>query len=136
MPPPGSSAWSPVTACPPATGSPAYRAGSAGGFGRWRPPQQTAGLHAAFYYIVTLLLQLIPYSLTGGAGVNLGIAAFASESRTGYRGPRMPWLRIPYEAILDAGWIYLISLRCSRLRRFLNSRCESVRTELSVSFCV
>jgi hypothetical protein len=64
----------------------------------------------AFYYLLTLLLQLIPYSLTGGAGVNLGIAAFASASRTGYAGPRIRWLRIPYEAIRDAGWIYVISL--------------------------
>ncbi len=64
----------------------------------------------AFYYLVTLLLQLVPSSMVGGAGVNLGIAAFASESRTGYRGARMPALRIPYEAIRDAGWIYLGSL--------------------------
>lgn len=64
----------------------------------------------AFYYLVTLLLQLVPYSLTGGAGVNMGIAAFASEIRTGYEGSRMQWLRIPYEAIGDAGWIYMISL--------------------------
>ena len=63
--------------------------------------------YGAFYYLVTLLLQLVPYSLAGGAGVSMGIASFASESRTGYHGPRMPWLRIPYEAIRDAGWIYL-----------------------------
>jgi len=66
--------------------------------------------YEAFYYLVTLLLQLIPYSLTGGAGVSLGIAAFASERRTGYHGARMPWLRIPYEALRDAGWIYLLAL--------------------------
>ncbi|MGO9241497.1 MAG: hypothetical protein ACLQBJ_11870 [Bryobacteraceae bacterium] len=66
--------------------------------------------YEAFYYLVTLLLQLIPYSLAGGAGVSLGIAAFASERRTGYHGPRVPWLRIPYEALRDAGWIYVLSL--------------------------
>jgi hypothetical protein len=64
----------------------------------------------AFYYLVTMLLQLVPYSLAGGAGVNIGIAAFASENRTGYQGPRIQWLRIRYEAIRDAGWIYMISL--------------------------
>jgi hypothetical protein len=64
----------------------------------------------AFYYLTTLLLQLIPFSLTGGAGVNAGIASFANENRTGYHGPRVPWLRIPYEAMRDAGWIYLFSL--------------------------
>jgi hypothetical protein len=66
--------------------------------------------YEAFYYLMTLLLQLLPYSLTGGAGVNIGFAAFASSRRTGYRGPRMRWLQIPYEAIRDAGWIYLTSL--------------------------
>lgn len=66
--------------------------------------------YEAFYYLVTLLLQLIPYSLAGGAGVSMGIGAFAGERRTGYQGPRMPWLRIPYEAIRDAGWIYVMSL--------------------------
>jgi hypothetical protein len=64
----------------------------------------------AFYYLTTLLLQLIPFSLTGGAGVNVGIASFANENRSGYHGPRVPWLRIPYEAMRDAGWIYLFSL--------------------------
>jgi hypothetical protein len=64
----------------------------------------------AFYYLVTLLLQLVPYSLVGGAGVNLGIAAFAGIDRTGYTGPRMRLLQIPYEAIRDAAWVYVISL--------------------------
>lgn len=64
----------------------------------------------AFYYLVTLLLQLVPSSLAGGAGVSMGIAAFAGESRTGYKGPRIRWLQIPHEAIRDAGWVYLTSL--------------------------
>jgi len=66
--------------------------------------------YAAFCYLVTLLPQLIPYSITGGAGVNLGLAAFRRESRSGYTGRRAPWLRIPYEALRDAGRLYLISL--------------------------
>ncbi len=60
----------------------------------------------AFYYLVTLILQLVPYSLAGGAGVSMGIAAFARVERTGYKGPRVRWLQIPYEAISDAAWIY------------------------------
>jgi len=80
--------------------------------------------YGAFYYLVTLLLQLVPYSLVGGAGVNLGFAAFGDGSRTGYEGSRLPWLRIPYEAIADAGWIYLYPFRCSRLHPFLSSRCD------------
>jgi hypothetical protein len=68
------------------------------------------GAHEAFYYLVTLLLQLIPYTLSGGAGVNLGLAAFANASWTGYRGPRVRWLQIPYEALRDACWIYATCL--------------------------
>jgi len=34
------------------------------------------GLLGRSITLVTLLLQLVPYSLTGGAGVNMGIAAF------------------------------------------------------------
>jgi len=64
----------------------------------------------AFYYLTTLLLQLVPYSLASAAGVNIGIAAFAREERTGYSGRRMPHLRIPYEAIRDSGLIWIISL--------------------------
>ena len=30
----------------------------------------------AFYYLLTLLLQVIPYSLAIGGGVNVGIALF------------------------------------------------------------
>ena len=66
--------------------------------------------YEAFYYLTTLLLQLIPYMLTGGAGVNLGIAAFARPAWTGYDGRRVKWLLIPFDAIRDAGWIYLIAL--------------------------
>jgi hypothetical protein len=64
----------------------------------------------AFYYLTTLLLQLIPYSLAGGAGVSIGIAAFARADQTRYPGPRMRFLHIPYEAIWDAAWIFLISI--------------------------
>ena len=64
----------------------------------------------AFYYLATIFLQLLPYSLVGGAGVSMGFAAFASESWTGYRGDRVPGLRVPYEAIWDAGCIHLCTL--------------------------
>ena len=65
---------------------------------------------AAFYYITTLILQLIPYSLAGGAGVNIGIATFARPGRVAYPGSRMRWLLIPHAALGDAGWIYVVSL--------------------------
>jgi hypothetical protein len=64
----------------------------------------------AFYYLMTLLLQLIPSSLVGGAGVSVGIATFTRKGGEAYPGPRMPGLRIPYDALKDAGRIYLASL--------------------------
>lgn len=64
----------------------------------------------AFYYLVTLLLQLVPYSLAGGAGVSMGIAAFAGVDRSGYKGARIRLLQIPYDAIRDAACIYIISV--------------------------
>ncbi len=69
-----------------------------------------ASLHGAFYYLATLILQLLPFSLSGGAGVNLGFAAFRRSETTGYSGPRIPFLGIPRDALGDAGWIYLICL--------------------------
>lgn len=66
--------------------------------------------HEAFYYLVTFILDLVPYTLAGGAGANLGFAAFGKAAWTGYYGRRVKWLLIPHEALKDAGVIYLIAL--------------------------
>ncbi len=58
----------------------------------------------AIYYLITLTLQLIPYTLSGGAGVNVGLAYL--RPRTFYQGEK--WLGIPKEAIRDMLRIYLI----------------------------
>jgi uncharacterized membrane protein SpoIIM required for sporulation len=58
----------------------------------------------AWYYIVTLVLQLTPYTLSGGAGVNMGLAFV--RPRAHYQGEK--WLGIPKEAIRDLLWIYLL----------------------------
>jgi uncharacterized membrane protein SpoIIM required for sporulation len=58
----------------------------------------------AVYYIVTLTLQLIPYSLAGGAGMNLGVASF--RPKPPYDGEK--WLTLPKEAIRDVFRIYLL----------------------------
>ncbi|RMD93858.1 MAG: hypothetical protein D6813_03325 [Calditrichaeota bacterium] len=58
----------------------------------------------ALYYILTVILHLIPYSLAGGAGVNLGLAYFLP--RRFYQGER--WLGLPKEAILDVLRIYYL----------------------------
>ena len=59
----------------------------------------------AAYYLITLVLQLIPYSITGGAGVNMGIAYLKPKSY--YQGNK--WLGIPAEAVRDVLRIYLIA---------------------------
>lgn len=58
----------------------------------------------ATYYLITLTLQLIPYVLSGGAGVNMGLASF--RPRSCYQGEK--WLGIPKEAIRDVFRIYLL----------------------------
>lgn len=58
----------------------------------------------ATYYLLTLVLQLIPYTLAGGAGVNIGWAYF--RPRPYYRGDK--WLGYPKEAVYDAARIYVL----------------------------
>lgn len=58
----------------------------------------------AFYYILTVVFQLIPYSLASGAGVNLGLSYIRPSPF--YQGEK--WLRLPKEAVRDVLRIYLI----------------------------
>lgn len=57
-----------------------------------------------FYYLVVLVLQIIPYSLAGGIGVNLGIAYF--RPRPPYQGDK--WFGLPKEALRDVFRAYLL----------------------------
>ncbi len=60
---------------------------------------------SAVYYLLTLLLQVIPYSLAVGAGVNVGVALF--RPRLNYQDQK--WLGIfPKEALRDVGRIYVL----------------------------
>ncbi len=59
--------------------------------------------HERFYYLLTLVLQLVPYSLAGGAGVRLGLVYL---SRGKYPEPRL--LGVPRSALLDVLWIYSV----------------------------
>jgi uncharacterized membrane protein SpoIIM required for sporulation len=60
--------------------------------------------HDAFYYIITVVLQLIPHSLAGGAGVYLGLSFIRpSPSDQGEK-----WLGLSKKAIHDLFRIYLI----------------------------
>ena len=60
---------------------------------------------SAAYYLLTLLLQLVPYSLAVGAGVNGGLALLRPQPY--YQGRK--WLGIfPKEALLDVARIYAL----------------------------
>ena len=60
-------------------------------------------VRSTMYYLLTLLLQIIAYSLAVGAGVNVGIAMFRPQPY--YQGDK--WLGIfPKEALRDMGRIY------------------------------
>lgn len=62
-------------------------------------------LHSAAYYLLTLLLQLLPYSLAIGAGVNVGISLFWPPVY--YQNQK--WLNLfPKEALRDLGRIYAL----------------------------
>lgn len=63
-------------------------------------------LPSGAYYLLTLLLQTIPYSLAVGAGVNAGISMFRPQPD--YQGKKFLGL-VPREALLDIGRIYLLA---------------------------
>ena len=58
----------------------------------------------AIYYVITLILQLIPYSLAGGAGVYLGLAYYRLHSHP----PPARWYEMPRPELLDVARIYLL----------------------------
>jgi len=60
---------------------------------------------SAFYYLLTLVLQVIPYSLAVGAGINAGVALMRPAEY--YRDEK--WLSLfPKEALRDIGRIYAL----------------------------
>ncbi len=58
----------------------------------------------ALYYLVTLALQLIPYALAGGVGVQLGISYYRSYNNRQVA----KWLGMPKEALMDVARIYIL----------------------------
>ena len=58
----------------------------------------------ALYYLITLVLQLIPYSIAGGVGVRVGIGAW----RQVRGGTARSWLGIPVDLLRDAARAYVI----------------------------
>lgn len=63
-----------------------------------------ADLGTAIYYVVTLILQLIPYSIAGGVGVRLGIGAWRQTHRRTTR----TWLGLPTDLMKDAALAYAV----------------------------
>jgi hypothetical protein len=60
---------------------------------------------SALYYVVTLVLQLIPYSIAGGVGVRLGVGAWAQlRSKTA----TATWLGLPTDRVRDALLAYVV----------------------------
>lgn len=62
----------------------------------------------AIYYIVTIILQLIGYVLTMGAGVHVGWSAWKIRNDTSVRS--LAGVRIPSSALKDAGYIYMAAV--------------------------
>jgi len=60
---------------------------------------------SAVYYLVTLILQLIPYSIAGGVGVRLGVGAWAQlRAKTA----TATWLGLPTDRLRDALLAYVV----------------------------
>ena len=57
----------------------------------------------AFYYLMTLILQLIPYSIAGGMGVYLGIGSWRAM-----RHPTDTWLGLPKDRLRDVALAYVV----------------------------
>lgn len=62
--------------------------------------------HSAVYYLLTLLLQITPYSLTIGAGVNVGVSLFRPAPY--YRGEKVAHI-FPKEVLRDWIRIYVLA---------------------------
>lgn len=69
-----------------------------------RHRSRLASPDTALYYLVTLVLQLIPYSIAGGVGVHLGIGAWRSVR--GSSGPSV--LGLPADRLRDAALAYVV----------------------------
>jgi uncharacterized membrane protein SpoIIM required for sporulation len=59
----------------------------------------------ALYYLITLLLQLIPYSLAGGIGIKLGLSYFKKYQE--YRNDKR-YFGYPVGALRDVGLTYIL----------------------------
>jgi hypothetical protein len=63
---------------------------------------------SAAYYLSVLTLQTIPYCLTVGAGVALGVATL--RRREGRRLFGVPVFVLPRDSLADVAWIYVLAI--------------------------
>jgi hypothetical protein len=61
-----------------------------------------AHLKPAIYYLTILILQLVPYTLAAGAGVQLGLRSYRSWDDPAIK----RWWFLPRTAAIDVLWIY------------------------------
>ena len=69
-----------------------------------RHHSRLADRREVIYYLVVIVLQLIPYSLAGGAGVRLGLRFY---STWGHREVARWWI-LPRDGTVDVLWIYSV----------------------------
>ena len=65
-------------------------------------------LNGATYYLTTMVLQLLGYVLTMGAGVHVGLAAWRARRDQTVRS--ILGFRIPSLALRDAGYLYALAV--------------------------
>ncbi len=64
-------------------------------------------IKAASYYILVLLLQFIPFSLSIGAGVRCGVEFYRHNAEVGWRFWRY---RLPRESLADLGYVFAVTV--------------------------
>ena len=64
-----------------------------------------ANFKSAFYYLLVLLLQFIPYSLAIGAGIKCGIDFYNNNKKNGWA---LGKYRIQKTSLIDLGFVYLL----------------------------
>ena len=64
-------------------------------------------LRGASYYIIVLLLQFIPFSLSIGAGVRCGVDLYRRNVDVSWRVWRY---RLPRESLVDLGWVFAVTI--------------------------
>lgn len=74
-----------------------------------------ASARSGLYYVGVLLLQILPYSLVGGAGINIGISLYRCPAH--YSGAR--WCYFPIEALRDGSRLFVLAIPLFLIASFI-----------------